>query len=47
MMQGAPKSSKILFMNMKLALFLNLNYEFLVFNVEDFKGFNEALTILV
>ena len=44
-MQGAPKSSKILFMNMKLALFLN--YEFLVFNVEDFKGFNEALTILV
>ena len=44
-MQGAPKSSKILFMNMKLALFLN--YEFLVFNVEGFKGFNEALTILV
>ena len=35
MMQGAPKSSKLLCSNLKLILSLNL-----VFNVEGFKGFN-------
>ena len=34
-MQEAPKSSKLLCLNLKLILSLNL-----VFNVEGFKGFN-------
>ena len=43
-MQGAIKSSKILFLNVKLILLLNFEF---CFSGEGFKGFDLMFSILV